>query len=345
MEPAAAPLTDAERSRVDRIVWAVKWGRLEGLKDLSRADVALLAKRFEDLHTDGKDSAEELLQWLVRRLEEDLASQQEWLQECIANARTAELLVTEAGAALTSVKSLLAGGLYVAGDEIIKRWDAVEESCRARGLLPPDKPIEPPKAPPPAPPQEPAAVIAAPVEPKVIVPPPKPSGSWPAPVDHAEQDARMMAALKVAAGDRPEIQVSMKVLAEASGVAQGSAITVLRRLAELGRIEIVKNSPVGNRVPVPNTYRFVAADAPTAAPPALTISPPPVKDGPPLRDRIVAALASEERTTSSLATLLGVKELAVCQTLTAMEHEGRVSPGPMPEEGRRAQRWRAAAQH
>lgn len=62
----------------------------------------------------------------------------------------------------------------------------------------------------------------------------------------------------------------------------------------------------------------------------------------PLRDRILIALQSWPLTTTGLASELDAKELIVAQTLTNMAHEGLVKADPMPPEGRRAQRWRAA---
>jgi hypothetical protein len=60
----------------------------------------------------------------------------------------------------------------------------------------------------------------------------------------------------------------------------------------------------------------------------------------PLRVRILAELRRSDASTLTLATLLDAKELLIVQSLSAMEHEGIVSADPMPDAGRRAQRWR-----
>lgn len=60
----------------------------------------------------------------------------------------------------------------------------------------------------------------------------------------------------------------------------------------------------------------------------------------PLRDRVLRVLSFDDASTQGLATLLDAKELLVAQVLASMEHEGVVVAGPMPEAGRRAQRWR-----
>lgn len=68
-----------------------------------------------------------------------------------------------------------------------------------------------------------------------------------------------------------------------------------------------------------------------------------VSQSAPLRERILGVLAKSASTTSGLASMLDVKELAICQTLDAMKNEGTVRSDEMPEAGRRAQLWRPAA--
>ena len=67
-----------------------------------------------------------------------------------------------------------------------------------------------------------------------------------------------------------------------------------------------------------------------------------VLESSPLRDRILKTLRTSAATSSGLASLLDVKELVICQTLSAMEREATIKPDPVPEAGRRAQLWRIA---
>ncbi len=189
----------------------------------------------------------------------------------------------------------------------------------------------------------------------------------------------IFSALKFSAGDEPQVQVSLPTLAGLSSVPKGSVHPVLRRLADAGRIEIIVPEHTGG-TRQPNIYRFTEATpaaAPEAEPPEPDAAAPeeaaaepvaaeveapeiakvweapgrrvapkttPVKftDASSIRDRIVKALKGRASTTSGLATMLDLKELAVCQTLDAMKHDGLVSTDEMPEAGRRAQLWRLA---
>ncbi len=249
------------------------------------------------------------------------------------------------------------------------------------GFYPPEP--EPAAAEEPAPPEPPAPEPMPPIPP-IPVPVAAPKATWGAatrgrePISPEMQEAAIFAALKVSAGDQPQIQVSTKVLAEASGVPQGSTLHVLRRLADAGRIEIIPAPPAPG-AKQPNTYRFIDAAAPEEAEeapkaeeagvaaymadnpdlaaalkppaPAEPVTPAPLPKAKPsgivpqsiaLRDRIVGTLAKAACTTSGLASMLDVKELSVSQTLSAMEHEGTVTPDAMPDGGRRAQLWRLA---
>lgn len=151
----------------------------------------------------------------------------------------------------------------------------------------------------------------------------------------AKDEQRAFDALKSLAQGQPQVQASLSVIARAADISPGSILVILRRLAEAHRIEIVPQPKAGG-TPPPNVYRFVDVGKPPR--PAYTV-PEKVTVGSPLRDRIAAALALNPGTSMGLAMLLDVKELAISQTLAAMEHEGIVEPEPMPEAGRRAQRW------
>lgn len=213
----------------------------------------------------------------------------------------------------------------------------------------------------------PAKAAEAPVTP---VQPPRTSA---APVAPGEQEDRLYAALKTLAAGEPKVQVRLAVMAEESGVPKGSCHAILQRLQAAGRITITKPPPKNN-VPQPNIYRFtdVAADpeAPETDPPAeepaalvppivaaeklaeawgATIKPPKpagrsVRADAPLRERILGALRVGACTSMGLASMLGVKELPISQTLSAMEHEGTVAPDDIPEAGARARLWREAPQ-
>ena len=107
-----------------------------------------------------------MLRWMLERLKEDRSSQREWLADLVEQCRIAELQAMEADEAVKAVEALIAGGLHVHGDEIIKRWDAVAEDFKRRGLLPPD----------PAPAPAPDLLV----EPPVIIEPSEPTVAAPA---------------------------------------------------------------------------------------------------------------------------------------------------------------------
>lgn len=135
----------------------------------------------------------------------------------------------------------------------------------------------------------------------------------------------------------------------------GGAITRVRRraatMASLGR---AKPAPVERAAPA----QARPLPAPPAAPEPVKAAFHPPRVGPltahafpicvpraltsdtPLADRIVARLNSDGPLSSSaLAFLCDAKELVVTQAVRMLERDGRVRPGPMPAEGRRAQRW------
>jgi hypothetical protein len=65
-----------------------------------------------------------------------------------------------------------------------------------------------------------------------------------------------------------------------------------------------------------------------------------VKSDAPLRDRLVAILSEQGPISApSLAILSDAKELEVSRALSQLQHEGVVSPLPVPPEGRRYQAW------
>lgn len=86
----------------------------------------------------------------------------------------------------------------------------------------------------------------------------------------------------------------------------------------------------------------VPSPAPTTAP----FKPMPViyrgdpTPSAPLRARILAALAKAPGTPRGLATVLDAKEELVGREITCLAHEGAIVAGPMPESGRRDQRWK-----
>jgi len=60
----------------------------------------------------------------------------------------------------------------------------------------------------------------------------------------------------------------------------------------------------------------------------------------PLGARILDALGRAPGTPRGLATVLDAKEELVGREITRLAHEGAIEPGPMPESGRRDQRWK-----
>lgn len=316
--------------------------------------------------------AVEILEQARDRLKRERDNQREYLEDLIGQARCAELMLSEATVGLAAVEALLAGALYDPGDRIIGKWNEreerlaklleVERAPLLEAAMPPllidytDIPaalLEPPAEPEPVErePVEPAPEPVSPPLPQGRPHPKTPEGASLAAAD----EGRAFAALKRLADGKSEIQVSLAILSEEANVPRGSILFVLRRLADAGRIEIVPDLS-GHGTKKPNTYRFVDAAAPAAPSQAPAVAPPhvPTPSAPAfrapakvtaassLRDRIAHALSGYAGTTSGLASMLDVKELLICQTLTAMEHEGVVVGGPMPEAGRRAQLWTVA---
>jgi hypothetical protein len=306
-------------------------------------------------------SAAEILEHALGRLRHERDDKREYLADLVEQLRIAELMLSEATVAVAAVEALLGGDLYEPGGPIIAKWDGLEATMAAAGMLPGTvaAPVDVEDAPAliehiPEPEPEPEPETVEPFEPP---PEPEPPPAPPAPptpkatgsgriadaAKAADDDRRALEALHQLAGGKPEVQVSLAVIAGASDIPHGSVLFVLRRLADAGLIEIVP-TPRSKGAPEPNTYRLApaAAPAPAPAPRAAYVMPEKVTKRSALRDRIAAALALSEGSTSGLASLLDVKEIHVCETLAAMAHEGIVAPGPMPEAGRRTQQWRLA---
>lgn len=163
-------LTDAQKKRIQDVRWATNGKRLDGVKDLGRADIELLVARLDDLEIEEYSCAEELMKWIVKRLQEERDRQSEWLLDCLDQVRTAELLLTEADSALTAAKALVDGGMFTRGEAINKHWDDAVEDYRARGWLP-ELPAAEDKAP--AIEEGPASATAPVVEPPTIPTPAK----------------------------------------------------------------------------------------------------------------------------------------------------------------------------
>jgi hypothetical protein len=130
-------LTDEDKRRIRELCFAARTGALGKLPEVVRNDIALLVKRIDDLD-DKHESAESMVQWIERRLVDEVERTSAWLADSLDQVRIAELCVMEAKHSLEAVRALVAGGMYASGDEIIKRWDAVEEDFKRRGLIAPD---------------------------------------------------------------------------------------------------------------------------------------------------------------------------------------------------------------
>lgn len=303
-------------------------------------------------------NAVEILEEALARLIRERDNQREYLAELIEQGRIAELMLSEANVAVRAVEGLLAGGLYDPGGPILSIWDAREERLEAA--------LRPPQAPQPVaffdfteipwalverfpePEAGPGPVETAAPPRMDNLAPSRAAGRAQDAVKAAADDERTLSALKRMAAGRPEAQVSLSALAPEADVPVGSLLFVLRRIADAGLIEIIP-APPGPGAKKPNTYRLLNGQRPEATRPQpggqeqrVFKLAEKVTKGSSLRDRIAAALSICAGTTSGLATLLDVKELLVCQTLTAMEHEAIVRADPMPEAGRRAQTWRMA---
>lgn len=243
-------------------------------------DFRLLLRRVAELDLDEYHSADELVNFMLRRLEEDLRASQAHLEEMVEMTRIAELLVKESTRALAATKALAAGELYADGAEVGIRWDELETEFRMGGFFPPqadpeaEAVAEPAPVEPAPPPEE--APLLPPIPPEPAPLPPAQLSkaakrAIAAPMSAEQQEDAIYAALKVSAGDEPQVQVSTKVLAEASGVPQGSALHVLWRLEKAGRIEIIPTERVGG-APLPNTYRFIDPAAAEEPPKALGVA-------------------------------------------------------------------------
>jgi hypothetical protein len=299
-----------------------------GAKDekITKDDLKLLIDRIEALDDrEILNNAEAFVEWGLKRMEETLARNKEWLADCVEQMRVAELMVRESEHAVAALQHLVDGELFAHGDEINWRFDAMQALYEEAGLL---------LAPAPAPEEQPAPEVVPEEAPEPFVPrEPPPTALTP-----AEQETATLAAIERLAGDEASVQASLGELALSAGLPKGSIHAVLQRLSEGKKIEIVPYTGPGAKQP--NRYvindRVPKGQEPAKAAPA----PAPYSDFNVLRDRICGALRSSAGTTSGLASLLDVKELTISQTLASMQHEGTVVPDEMPEAGRGAQLWR-----
>jgi hypothetical protein len=341
--------TKEQLERIQSIKWAAQRGR-DGLAEakLTPEDVVLLTERVEELDLEEYNSAEEIARFALKRLEEDLINKREWLAQCIEDGRIAELQVAEAVHALEAMRALLDKGMFASGDKINARWDAIEQEFLNTGalLLPapegqdeetaPEVVVEPESVKAEEPPPEPEPQVEAPE--RIVESPEVQVTETPevALLTQAEQEDLIFTALVKIAEGRPQVQVGLKTLAADSGIPLGSVLPVLRRLEAIRKIDIVPYTGPGAKQP--STYRF------TKAAMVAAVAVPPVRaSNTSTSERILSLLREEPRTTTSLATMLDMKELVVCQSLASMASRGEVEAGEIPVEGRRAQRWYAVA--
>lgn len=150
---------------------------------------------------------------------------------------------------------------------------------------------------------------------------------------HADEEARLLAAIGRLAGEAREVCASLRVLAESSGIPHGSVLFVVRRLAEAGRLEVIK-SDRGQGSQKPNAYRLPGASVPT--PPQRPAEPQPAApaafDGPTARDRLYAALLARcdaeghvESIPSIIGPLAGVPTGTWAFAMDQLKRDGRVS--------------------
>lgn len=174
--------TEEQLERIRRILVGVRVGGVDRL-DLKKADVELLAKRIEELD-DGTLMIGEFAPWALRRMKEELQSNKKWIQECVEQARIAELVTLETQHMVTALQALVDGGMYASGDEINVRWGNIEADYIERGLYPdaetPDPPPEPQKV------EVPPPVVSAPSVAAAKPPAPKPAPPVAKPAPKAE---------------------------------------------------------------------------------------------------------------------------------------------------------------
>lgn len=100
----------------------------------------------------------------------------------------------------------------------------------------------------------------------------------------------------------------------------------------------VLNMPAAPAIaPAPRRYPGLLTSFALPAP----IHPKPVHRGPRiLSDSIMEVLIDAPTTAPTLAFLCDAKELQITSALSQLEHAGRVTPGPIPEQGARHRHWR-----
>jgi hypothetical protein len=261
-------LTEEQLKRIRKIRWAATGSNWENAKNLNKEDVRILAVRLEALELGDYACAEEQLRWLLERLKEDRKFQREWLADLIEQLRIAELQALEADEAVKAVEAMIAGGIHIHGEEVIKRWDAVEDDFRARGLLPPLPGPTPPqiegvslpaelvaqmpkagrKAHAPAKPALPPAPAAEPPAPEALPPEPAPE---PAPRmigtlqttqpgdPLTEKQSAVFKAILSAAGEDWRARISQGRMAQVSGVKSGGMWAHLEALEKKDYIRIL----------------------------------------------------------------------------------------------------------
>ncbi len=148
------------------------------------------------------------------------------------------------------------------------------------------------------------------------------------------------------AGEAPDAVASSpdpEPVAPPSPPAGGEPGSLARKLAALhnGKSPSAIHPPPPTPLPTsPPAQR--AREPEFQRPPRPPLSPAPPIAGS-LETRILELLQEGSANTQGMATVLDVKESAVCATLRILLHAGQVVADPVPPEGLRAQRWRLCA--
>lgn len=255
-------LSEEDQKRVRQVRWAAIGKNFDNFP-VSKADVRLISLRLDALELAEHAVAEEMLRWMLERLKEDRKSQREWLADLIEQCRVAELQALEADEAVKAVEALIAGGMHVHGDEIIKRWDAVAEDLKRRGLLPPDpepQPEPPPELPSPATPDPEPASAEAVVAPQALPVPRTPGPlSWTKPGDKlTDKQANVFRAILSAADAQWRAVISQGRIAKVSGEKPGGMWAHLDALEKKDYIRILDR---GNRK-TPGSYLICERERP-----------------------------------------------------------------------------------
>ncbi|HEX5262228.1 MAG TPA: GcrA family cell cycle regulator [Phenylobacterium sp.] len=257
--------------------------------------------------------AEGILRHTLARLVKERDEQAELVEDYQEALITARLLHAEAIVAVEAVQKLLDGDLYRLNPAILA------EDAAPVALAAPEAPSE-------AAPAEPTPVInwrfARPVhdpfiealdiladgvlrEPVAPMPSPLPTKAAPTvpsavAQSRADDDSRLLVAIRKLVGVDGQITAPLRVLAEASGIPPGSVLFVVRRLQEAGRLEVIK-SDSGQGSPKPHTYRLPSG-ASLAAPIATEA---PVHPAPRIGDALSPAQSDVLRAMRGLAEASG----------------------------------------